>query len=89
MYKIPFALSLLILLNLNSIIAQNKVAYRIYDNKGPIGGGWIFDLHTEYTLNGRIRLKLQLNNILDQDGPRVVGTPPMRRNMIFETLFNF
>ncbi len=62
---------------------------RIYDNKGPIGGGWIFDLHTEYTLNGRIRLKLQLNNILDQDGPRVVGTPPMRRNMIFETLFNF
>ena len=62
---------------------------RIYENKGPIGGGWIFDLHAEYTLNDKIRLKFQLNNILDQDGPRVVGTPPMRRNMIFETLFNF
>ena len=62
---------------------------RIYDNKGPIGGGWIFDLHLQYALSERIRLKLQLNNLLDQDGPRVVGTPPIRRNTIFEILFEY
>ena len=36
----------------------------------------------------KFRLKLQLNNLLDQDGPRVVGTPPTRRNMIFEILMD-
>ena len=60
----------------------------IYDNKGPIGGGWIFDLHLQYKLNDRIKLKAQLNNLLDQDGPRVVGTPPTRRNVIFEILLD-
>ena len=60
----------------------------IYDNKGPIGGGWIFDLHLQYKLNDRIRFKVQLNNLLDQDGPRVVGTPPTRRNAIFEILLD-
>ena len=60
----------------------------IYDNKGPIGGGWIFDLHLQYKLNDRIRFKVQLNNLLDQDGPRVVGTPPTRRNAIFEVLLD-
>ena len=62
---------------------------RIYENKGPIGGGWIFDLHTQYQLTDRVNLKLQLNNLLDEDGPRVVGTPPTKRNMIFEILFNY
>ena len=61
---------------------------RIYDNKGPIGGGWIFDLHLQYKLNDRVRFKIQLNNLLDQDGPRVVGTPPTRRNAIFEVLLD-
>ena len=60
----------------------------IYDNKGPIGGGWIFDLHLQYKLNDRVRFKIQLNNLLDQDGPRVVGTPPTRRNAIFEVLLD-
>ena len=60
----------------------------IYENKGPIGGGWIFDLHLQYQLNDRIRFKLQLNNLMDQDGPRVVGTPPTRRNAIFEVLLD-
>tara|TARA_B100000886_G_scaffold97046_1_gene64399 strand:- start:4005 stop:6929 length:2925 start_codon:yes stop_codon:yes gene_type:complete len=60
----------------------------IYDNKGPIGGGWIFDLHLQYKLNDRVRFKMQLNNLLDQDGPRVVGTPPTRRNAIFEVLLD-
>ena len=60
----------------------------IYDNKGPIGGGWIFDLHLQYKLNDRVRFKVQLNNLLDQDGPRVVGTPPTRRNAIFEVLLD-
>ena len=60
----------------------------IYDNKGPIGGGWIFDLHLQYKLNDKVRFKIQLNNLLDQDGPRVVGTPPTRRNAIFEVLLD-
>mgnify|MGYP001185630727 FL=1 len=60
----------------------------IYDNKGAIGGGWIFDLHFQYKLNEIIRFKLQCNNLLDQDGPRVVGTPPTKRNFIFEVLFD-
>ena len=60
----------------------------IYENKGPIGGGWIFDLHLQYKVNERLRVKLQLNNLLDKDGPRVVGTPPTRRNMIFEILMD-
>ena len=34
MLKIPLAFTLLVLLNLNSIIAQNKVAYQIFDDKG-------------------------------------------------------
>ena len=66
-------------------ISPNK----IYENKGPIGGGWLFDLHTQYSLNEKVRFKIQLNNLLDQDGPRVVGTPPIRRNAIFEMIFNF
>ena len=60
----------------------------IYENKGPIGGGWIFDLHLQYKVNDRLRVKVQLNNLLDKDGPRVVGTPPTRRNMIFEILMD-
>ena len=62
---------------------------KIYENKGPIGGGFIFDLHLEYTLNNRVRFKMQLNNLLDQDGPRVVGTPPLKRNAILEVIFNY
>ena len=62
---------------------------KIYENKGPIGGGWIFDLHLEYTFNNWVRIKIQLNNILDQDGPRVVGTPPLKRNAIFEAVFSY
>ena len=62
---------------------------KIYENKGPIGGGWLFDLHFEYTINSRVRAKLQLNNILDKDGPRVVGTPPIRRNGIIEIILNY
>ena len=61
----------------------------IYDNQGAMGGGWIVDLHLEYTISNKVRLKLQLNNLFDQDGPRVVGTPPMRRNGILEVLFNY
>ena len=38
-----------------SSLSPNK----IYDNKGPIGGGWIFDLHLQYKLSERIRFKLQ------------------------------
>lgn len=34
MLKIPLAFTLLVLLNLNNIIAQNKVAYQIFDDKG-------------------------------------------------------
>jgi len=45
-------------------------------------------LHLQYKLNDRIKLKAQLNNLLDQDGPRVVGTPPTRRNVIFEILLD-
>jgi len=45
-------------------------------------------LHLQYKLNDRVRFKLQLNNLLDQDGPRVVGTPPTRRNAIFEVLLD-
>ena len=67
-----------------SSLSPNK----IYDNKGPIGGGWIFDLHLQYKLSERIRFKLQCNNLMDQDGPRVVGTPPTKRNFIFEVLVN-
>ena len=62
---------------------------KIYDNKGPIGGGWLFDLHLQYTVNERVRLKLQLNNLADKDGPRVVGTPPIRRNGIMEIVFSY
>ena len=62
---------------------------KIYENKGPIGGGWLFDLHFEYTISNRARVKLQLNNLLDKDGPRVVGTPPIRRNGIVEVIFNY
>ena len=69
----------------NPGISPNK----IYENKGPIGGGWLFDLHSQYSLSDKIRFKIQLNNLLDQDGPRVVGTPPIRRNAIFEVIFNF
>jgi len=62
---------------------------RIYENKGPIGGGWIFDIHMQYNITAKIRMKLQLNNLLDQDGPRVVGTPPIKRNAILEILFDY
>jgi len=61
----------------------------IYENKGAIGGGWIFDMHFQFQPIERARLKLQLNNLLDQDGPRVVGTPPTRRNIIFEVLLDY
>ena len=70
--------------NLNSLSPNS-----IYENKGPIGGGWLFDLHLQYSLNDRVRFKLQMNNLLDQDGPRVVGTPPIRRNGIFEVIFKY
>ena len=36
----------------------------------------------------KFRRNLVLNNLLDQDGPRVVGTPPTRRNAIFEVLLD-
>ena len=61
----------------------------IYENKGAIGGGWIFDMHFQFEAHERARLKLQLNNLLDQDGPRVVGTPPTRRNAIFEVILDY
>ena len=61
----------------------------IYENKGAIGGGWIFDMHFQFEAHERARLKLQLNNLLDQDGPRVVGTPPTRRNAILEVILDY
>ena len=61
----------------------------IYENKGAIGGGWIFDMHFQFEAHERARLKLQLNNLLDQDGPRVVGTPPTRRNAILELILDY
>ena len=61
----------------------------IYENRGPIAGGIIVDIHIQYVFNNRLKTKLQLNNLFDQDGPRVVGTPPTRRNGIIELILNY
>ena len=61
----------------------------IYENRGPIAGGIVVDIHIQYVFNNRLKTKLQLNNLFDQDGPRVVGTPPTRRNGIIELILNY
>ena len=83
MYKIPLALTLLVLLNLNSIIAQNKVAYRIFDDKGKKVNYKAFKKHVlkaDVVLFGEFHdnpishwLELELAKDLNLNGNLVIG----------------
>ena len=59
-----------------------------YDNSGAIGGNILIDLAFSYRLDNYV-LRLALNNLSDKDGPRLVSTPPLRRNMMTEFVYEF
>jgi hypothetical protein len=59
-----------------------------YDNSGAIGGNILIDLAFSYRINNYV-LRLALNNLSDKDGPRLVSTPPLRRNMMTEFVYEF
>ena len=59
-----------------------------YDNSGAIGGNILIDLAFSYRIDNYV-LRLALNNLSDKDGPRLVSTPPLRRNMMTEFVYEF
>ena len=59
-----------------------------YENPGSIGGNLLIDLAISYDVKSCI-LRLSLNNITDKDGPRLVSTPPLRRNFQTEVIYSF
>ena len=59
-----------------------------YENSGAIGGNFLIDLAFSYRINNYV-LRLALNNLSDKDGPRLVSTPPLRRNMMTEFVYEF
>ncbi len=61
---------------------------QFYDNPGPIGGNILVDLSISYSFSDYV-FRFALNNITDQDGPRLVSTPPLRRNFQTEFVYEF
>ena len=61
---------------------------QFYNNPGSIGGNIIIDLSISYSFNDYV-FRLALNNLTDQDGPRLVSTPPLRRNFQTEFVYEF
>ena len=59
-----------------------------YENPGSIGGNLLIDLTISYDVKS-YTLRLNLNNITDKDGPRLVSTPPLRRNFQTEVIYSF
>ena len=59
-----------------------------YENLGSIGGNLLIDLAISYDIKS-YTLRLSLNNITDKDGPRLVSTPPLRRNFQTEVIYSF
>ena len=59
-----------------------------YENSGAIGGNVLMDLILSYDFKNYI-FRLALNNINDKDGPRLVSTPPLRRNFQTEIVYSF
>ena len=61
---------------------------QFYNNPGSIGGNILIDLSISYSFNNYV-FRLALNNLTDQDGPRLVSTPPLRRNFQTEFVYEF
>ena len=61
---------------------------QFYNNPGSIGGNILIDLSISYSFNDYV-FRLALNNLTDQDGPRLVSTPPLRRNFQTEFVYEF
>jgi len=61
---------------------------QFYNNPGSIGGNILIDLSVSYSFNDYV-FRLALNNLTDQDGPRLVSTPPLRRNFQTEFVYEF
>ena len=61
---------------------------QFYNNTGPIGGNLIVNLAISYSFKDYI-IKVALNNLTDKDGPRLVSTPPLRRNFQTEFVYEF
>ena len=61
---------------------------RFYENLGSIGGNIIFDISLSYDLNAYV-FRIALHNLTDKDGPRLVSTPPLRRNFQAELAYEF
>ena len=59
-----------------------------YENPGSIGGNILIDLALSYDIKN-YKLRFSLNNITDKDGPRLVSTPPLRRNFQTEVVYSF
>ena len=59
-----------------------------YENSGSIGGNILIDFILNYDLKN-YTFRLALNNITDKDGPRLVSTPPLRRNFQTEIVYSF
>ena len=61
---------------------------QFYNNTGPIGGNLIVNLAISYSFKDYI-IKVALNNLTDKDGPRLVSTPPLRRNFQTEFVYEY
>lgn len=61
---------------------------QFYDNSGSIGGNLIIDINMAYNFKDYV-IRIAFNNLTDQDGPRLVSTPPLRRNFQTELVYEF
>ena len=61
---------------------------QFYNNPGSIGGNPIVNLAISYSFKDYI-IRVALNNLTDKDGPRLVSTPPLRRNFQTEFVYEF
>ena len=61
---------------------------QFYDNLGAIGGNLLVDMTLAYSFKDYV-IRVALNNLTDKDGPRLVSTPPLRRNFQTEFVYEF
>ena len=60
----------------------------IYSNEGALGGNVLINLKFRYLFNNNISIRFMLNNITNKDGPRILGTPRIVRNYLFDVNYS-